>query len=159
GLDRGSSAMPQDVRLTPNGKYFLACDMLRNGVWVIDAATTEYVKFIQTGKGAHSVYPSRDSKRLFVSNRDEGSISVLDAETLDILAKWTIPGGGSPDMGGLTADGKELWLSGRYHSEVYVFDTEAGTLKHRIRTEAGSHGLVVWPQPGRFSLGHTGNMR
>ena len=159
GLDRGSSAMPQDVRLTPNGKYFLACDMLRNGVWVIDAATTEYVKFIQTGKGAHSVYPSRDSKRLFVSNRDEGSISVLDAETLEILAKWTIPGGGSPDMGGLTADGKELWLSGRYHSEVYVFDTETGALKHRIRTEAGSHGLVVWPQPGRFSLGRTGNMR
>ena len=21
------------------------------------------------------------------------------------------------------------------------------------------HGLTVWPQPGRYSLGHTGNMR
>jgi hypothetical protein len=21
------------------------------------------------------------------------------------------------------------------------------------------HGLTVWPQPGRYSFGHTGNMR
>lgn len=159
GLRKGHSAMPQDVRLTPNGKYFLAADMLRNGVWVIDAATLEYVKFIQTGKGAHSVYPSRDTKRLFVANRDEGSVTVLDAETLDNVAKWIIPGGGSPDMGGVTADGSEFWLSGRYHAEVYVFDTTTGELKHRIKTDAGSHGLLVWPQPGAFSLGHTGNMR
>ena len=117
-LRKGASAMPQDVRLSPNGKYFLAADMLRNGVWVIDAASLEFTKFIQTGKGAHSIYPSRDAKRLFVANRDEGTISVLDSESLDILAKWTIPGGGSPDMGGVTADGKELWLSGRYHAEV-----------------------------------------
>ena len=158
-LRKGASAMPQDVRLSPNGKYFLAADMLRNGVWVIDAASLEFTKFIQTGKGAHSIYPSRDAKRLFVANRDEGTISVLDSESLDILAKWTIPGGGSPDMGGVTADGKELWLSGRYHAEVYVFDTETGGLKHRIKTQAGSHGLLVWPQPGTFSLGHTGNMR
>ena len=158
-LRKGASAMPQDVRLSPNGKYFLAADMLRNGVWVIDAASLEFTKFIQTGKGAHSIYPSRDAKRLFVANRDEGTISVLDSESLDILAKWTIPGGGSPDMGGVTAEGKELWLSGRYHAEVYVFDTETGGLKHRIKTQAGSHGLLVWPQPGTFSLGHTGNMR
>ncbi len=158
-LRKGASAMPQDVRLAPNGKYFLAADMLRNGVWVIDAGSLEFTKFIQTGKGAHSIYPSRDAKRLFVANRDEGTISVLDSESLDILAKWTIPGGGSPDMGGVTADGKELWLSGRYHAEVYVFDTETGGLKHRIKTQAGSHGLLVWPQPGTFSLGHTGNMR
>lgn len=159
GLDGGASAMPQDVRLTPDGKYFLACDMLRNGVWVFDAKTYAFVKFIRSGKGTHSVYPSRDARRLFVSNRDEGTITVLDAATLEKTAKWTIPGGGSPDMGQLTNDGSQLWLSGRYHSEVYVFDTATGRLLHRIKTDPGPHGLTVWPQPGRFSLGHTGNMR
>lgn len=159
GIDQGASAMPQDVRLSPDGRYFLACDMLRNGVWVIDASTYEYVKFVETGRGTHSIYPSRDATRLFVSNRDEGTVVVLDAATLEKTAKWTIPGGGSPDMGGVTDDGRELWLSGRYNSEVYVFDTETGELTHRIKTDPGSHGLAVWPQPGRFSLGHTGNMR
>jgi hypothetical protein len=42
---------------------------------------------------------------------------------------------------------------------VYVFDTGTGTLTHRIKVERGPHGLTVWPQPGRYSLGHTGNMR
>jgi YVTN family beta-propeller protein len=159
GLAPGASAMPQDVRLTPDGRYFLAADMLRNGVWVIDAATLKYSRFLPTGMGAHGIYPSRDAKRLFVANRDAGSVSVLDAHTLKQVARWKVPGGGSPDMGGVTSDGRELWLSGRYDAEVYVFDTATGKVTHRIPVDAGPHGLCVWPQPGSFSLGHTGNMR
>jgi DNA-binding beta-propeller fold protein YncE len=159
GLRPGASAMPQDVRLTPDGKHFVVADMLRNGVWVVDATSLRVDRFIRTGLGAHGIYPSRDARRLFVSNRDEGTVTVLDATTLAKRALWTIPGGGSPDMGGVTADGRELWLSGRYDSVVYVFDTSTGKVTHRIKVDQGPHGLCVWPQPGRFSLGHTGNLR
>ena len=158
-LRPGASAMPQDVRLTPDGTRFLAADMLRNGVWVIDARTLKIQRFIHTALGTHGIYPSRDATRLYVSNRDAGSVSVLDAATLKIVATWTIPGGGSPDMGGVSADGTKLWLSGRYHGVVYVFDTRTGKVLRRIPVDAGPHGLAVWPQPGRYSLGHTGNMR
>ena len=68
--------------------------MLRNGVWVVDAATLKVDRFVRTGMGAHGIYPSRDARRLFVSNRDEGTVSVLDATSLAKLALWTIPGGG-----------------------------------------------------------------
>jgi len=61
--------------------------------------------------------------------------------------------------GGVSVDGRELWLSGRYDSVVYVLDTTTGRVTHKIAVDAGPHGLLVWPQPGRFSLGHTGNMR
>lgn len=159
GLRPGASAMPQDVRLTPDGRWFLAADMLRNGIWVIDARTFTINRFIRTGLGAHGIYPSRDATRIYVSNRDEGSVSVLDATTLAQVARWKIPGGGSPDMGGVSVDGKELWLSGRYDAEVYVFDTTTGKVTHTIKVNPGPHGLAVWPQPGTFSLGHTGNMR
>jgi YVTN family beta-propeller protein len=155
----GASAMPQDVRLTPDGTRFLVADMLRNGVWVIKASTQAIEGFIATGKGAHGIYPDRAGRRIFVSNRDEGSVSVLDASSLAVTATWRIPGGGSPDMGGVSADGSQLWLSGRYNSVVYVFDTSTGALIRRIKVNAGPHGLLVWPQPGSFSLGHTGNMR
>ena len=158
-LEPGASAMPQDVRLSPDGQWLLAADMLRNGVWVINAHTMTYDHFVPTGLGAHGIYPSRDATRIFVSNRDEGSISVLDAATLTQTALWKIPGGGSPDMGGVSADGTELWISGRYSAKVYVFDTTTGQVTHVIPVRAGPHGLLVWPQPGRFSLGHTGNMR
>jgi YVTN family beta-propeller protein len=158
-VDRGVNSMPQDVRLTPDGRTFLAADMLANGVWEIDATTFAVRRLIPTGAGAHGIYPSRDGRSMYVSNRDAGTISVLDAATLTQTARWTIPGGGSPDMGGVSADGKTLWLSGRSNAVVYVFDTTTGAVLHKIATGAGPHGLCVWPQPGRFSLGHTGNMR
>jgi YVTN family beta-propeller protein len=158
-LDPGASSMPQDVRLVPDGMTFLAADMMRNGVWLIDAATMSVRGFLPTGRGAHGIYPSRDATSMYVSNRDEGTISVVDAATLKVRALWRIPGGGSPDMGGVTADGSQLWLSGRSNAVVYVFDTATGQVIHRIPVGAGPHGLCVWPQPGRYSLGHTGNLR
>ena len=149
--------MPQDVRLSPDGEWFLFADMLRNGLWVIDAHPLKYSRFVPTGKGAHGIYPSRDASRIYVSNRDEGSISVLDAVTLAPVATWTIPGGGSPDMGGVTADGRELWLSLQLGGVRPRHLQRNSHPPHPVR--AGPHGLLVWPQPGRYSLGHTGNMR
>ena len=133
--------------------------MLRNGLWLVDAATFKVRGFLPTGKGAHGVYPSRDGSVLYVSNRDEGSISVVDATSLKVRTLWRLPGGGSPDMGGVTADGSQLWLSGRSNSVVYVIDTATGKLLKKIPVGLRPHGLCVWPQPGRFSLGHTGNTR
>jgi YVTN family beta-propeller protein len=158
-LDRGANSMPQDVRLVPDGTTFLAADMMRNGVWLIDAATMSVRGFLPTGKGAHGIYPGRDGSVMYVSNRDDGTVSGIDATTLRVRALWRIPGGGSPDMGGVTADGRQLWLSGRNHNVVYVFDTWTGLVIHKIPVGAGPHGLCVWPQPGRYSLGHTGNLR
>ncbi len=162
-------AMPQDIRSAPDGHAFYVADMMADGVHVIDPVAFRRVGFIKTGKGAHGIFPSRDGRFLYVTNRGwnttagrphgAGSISVLDPRQERIVSTWTIPGGGSPDMGGVTADGKELWLSGRYDSEVYVFDTATGALTHRIPVGREPHGLCVWPQPGRYSLGHTGNMR
>ena len=87
-----------------------------------------------------------------------GSVSVIDFATRSVVANWPIPGGGSPDMGNVSADGKTLWLSGRYHSAVYAIDTTTGAVT-KIPVGKEPHGLTVWPQPGRYSLGHTGNMR
>ncbi len=156
-LEKGG--MPQDVRSAPDGKLFYIADMMANGVYVIDPYTFTRVDFIPTGKGAHGISLSRDAKLAYVSNRGEGSISVVDLATRKPIAKWQIPGGGSPDMGGLTPDGKTLWLSGRYNQEVYAFDTADGRLLARIKVGKGPHGLAVFPQPGRYSLGHNGLYR
>ncbi|HEX4685111.1 MAG TPA: hypothetical protein VH277_20505 [Gemmatimonadaceae bacterium] len=165
----GLGAMPQDVRSSPDGTVFFVADMKADGVRLIDPAAFKEIGFIPTGKGTHGIYPSRDGKLLYVTNRGwntlkagrhgKGSISVLDPIARKVVATWDIPGGGSPDMGNVTADGKELWVSGRYDREVYVFDTATGALTHRIPVGREPHGLCVWPQPGRYSLGHTGNMR
>jgi DNA-binding beta-propeller fold protein YncE len=147
------------VKLSPDGKVFYVADMNANGVWEIDGAAMRVIGFIHTGTGAHGLYASRDAKVLYVTNRGEGSISLISFETRRVVAKWRIPGGGSPDMGNVSADGKVLWLTGRWNGEVYAISTKNGRLLARIPVGAGPHGLCVWPQPGRYSLGHTGIMR
>ncbi len=154
-----AGSKPQDVKLSPDGSIFYVADMVGGGVWEIDGVTFTTVGFLPTGAGAHGLYVSRDSKDMYVSNRDEGSVSVVDLASRTVRVKWQIPGGGSPDMGGVSADGTTLWLSGRYNSVVYALDTTTGALKGRIPVGEGPHGLCVYPQPGRFSLGHTGVFR
>ncbi len=158
-LEVNKGGMPQDVKTSPDGKVFYVADMMANGIYLVDPATFTRIGFIETGKGAHGLYVSRDSRTLYISNRGEGSVSLLDLATRKLITKWTIPGGGSPDMGGVSADGKVLWLSGRYNAEVYAFDTTSGHLLARIKVGKGPHGLCVYPQPGRYSLGHTGVFR
>ncbi len=160
--------MPQDVRISPDGKTFYVADMMVDGIHVIDGASFTQTGFIPTGKGAHGIYPSRDGKSMYVANRGsnkirgtpngKGSVSVVDFASREVTKNWTIPGGGSPDMGNVSADGKYLWLGGRYDDAVYRFNTDTGAVD-TIKVGREPHGLTVWPQPGRYSLGHTGNLR
>ena len=152
-------SMPQDVRLSSDGKIFYVADMAANGVWLIDARSFRVIRFLHTGAGTHGLLVSRNGKYLYISNRGQGSISVLDMATNRLVAKWRIPGGGSPDMGGVSPDGKVMWWSGRYNGVVYAMSTRDGRLLAKIPVGSGPHGVCVFPQPGRYSLGHTGNFR
>ena len=160
--------MPQDIRSSPDGKRFYIADMHADGVHIIDGEAFKQVGFIPTGLGAHGLYPSRDGRSLYVANRGShrihgpkkgnGGVAVIDFATEKVVARWGVPGGGSPDMGNVSADGKYLWLAARYDDVIYRFDTANGDVK-QIKVGAEPHGLTVWPQPGRYSLGHTGNLR
>jgi YVTN family beta-propeller protein len=167
-LKFSKGGMPQDVRISPDGKIFYVADMKAEGVFLVDGDKLAEIGHIKTGLGTHGLYPSRDGTKLYVANRGvarvygppkgKGSVSVIDFATRKVDKTWPIPGGGSPDMGNISIDGKQLWLSGRYDNCVYVIDTTTGDVKS-IPVKTEPHGLTVWPQPGRYSLGHTGNLR
>jgi YVTN family beta-propeller protein len=167
-LKLSGGGIPQDIRVSPDGKIFYVAEMKRGGVYLIDGDAFKEVGFIKTGVGTHGLYPSRDGTKLYVANRGQsqiggkpkgpGSVVVIDFATRKIVTTWPIPKGGSPDMGNVSVDGKRLWLSGRYDNVVYVIDTTTGEVV-TIPVGKEPHGLTVWPQPGRYSLGHTGNMR
>jgi YVTN family beta-propeller protein len=152
-------ASPQDVKLAPDGRTLYVADQINGGVWEISPVTFRVVGFLRTGAGAHGLYPSRNARFMYVSNRQAGSISVVSFRTGRVVTTWQLPQPASPDMGGVSADGRTLWLSGRYNAVVYAIDTRTGHLRAAIPVGSGPHGLCVWPQPGRHSLGHTGIMR
>jgi YVTN family beta-propeller protein len=155
----GGHASPQDVKLAPDGHTLYAADQINGGLWEIDPGSFRVLGFIHTGGGAHGLYPSRDGRDLYISNRMAGSVSVLSFRSRTVIRTWQLPLPASPDMGGVSADGRTLWLSGRYNAVVYAIDTRTGHLRAAIPVGAGPHGVCVWPQPGSYSLGHTGILR
>jgi len=149
--------LPIDVRLAPAGDVFYVANQGSNGVSIIDPVAMKVIGFMPTGRGAHGLALSRDATRLYVSNRLAGTISVISFATRRVVATWNV--GGTPDMMAVSPDGRQLWISNRYSGTVSVVDTRSGRVLRVIRTGVGPHGLSFWPQPGRFSLGHNGNMR
>ena len=158
-LDLGPGSKPQDVRLAPDGKTFFVADMGRDLLLEIPWDRLRVARSTPTPMMPHGIYPSRDGRFLYVSDRGAGEVSVFSLARGRIVDTWPIPGGGTPDMGGVSADGRTLWLSGRTDGYVYGWNTRTGRLIARIFVGGSPHGLLVWPQPGRYSLGHTGNLR
>ncbi len=178
-LNGDGPSAPQDIKIDPQGKVWYVADMNTGGLHEVDGDAFRKTGFLPTGPEAHGLYPSRDGRFLYAANRggmqmgtkppfphsgDMGSVSVVDFASRSVVANWPIPGGGTPDMGNVSADGTRLWLSGRRSNVVYVFDTgggdpSKGRLLTQVKVGREPHGLAVWPLPGRYSLGHTGILR
>jgi YVTN family beta-propeller protein len=150
-------SMPIDVKMSPDGTVLYVANQGRHGVSLVDPATMTEIGFLRTGTGAHGLNVSRDAATLFVSNRMEGTISVIDFATRSVRETWRV--GGSPDMIQVSADGTQLWTSNRFHGSVSVIDTRTGKVIATIPTGAGAHGVSLFPQPGRYNVGHNGVYR
>jgi hypothetical protein len=130
-------------------------------VHIVDGDKLHQVGFIPSGPGTHGLYPSRDGKFLYITNRGthrihgkrkgKGSVDVLEFATAR-SSPLAIPNGGSPDMGNVSADGKSLWLAGRFDDVVYRIDTGSGDVQ-KVKVGGEPHGLTVWPQPGPLLAG------
>ena len=87
-----------------------------------------------------------------------GSISVIDFATKQVDRELADPRRRQPRHGRRVDRRLMLWLAGRYDDEVYAINTLDGVVT-KIPVGNEPHGLAVWPQPGRYSLGHTSNLR
>jgi DNA-binding beta-propeller fold protein YncE len=153
---------PQDVKLSPDGRTFYVANRFvpergASGVQTIDARKFRLLGFTRTALDAHGLYVSRDTRQLYVTNRAGRAITVIDFATGRIVKVWHIAG--TPDMGNVSPDGATMWLSSRYTASVLVISTRTGRLIKSIPAGTSPHGLCLWPQPGRYSTGHTGVMR
>jgi YVTN family beta-propeller protein len=148
---------PTDVRLAPDGLHMYVANQVANGIDVVDPVTMKRTGFIALKRGAHGLAISRDATRLFVTDRLAGELSVVDIATGTVTSTWTI--GGSPDMIAESPDGRQLWISNRFSDTVVVVDSATGKVLATIKVGSRPHGLSFWPEPGRYSLGHNGNVR
>lgn len=119
-----------------NGKLLVGI-MGADFVAVIDPADGRVERRIQTAKGAHVLFVPPDGKVIYVTNRVDGSVVVLDPDTLKEIRRFRIPGG--PDDMDFAPDGK-MWVTRRWAQSVAIVDPLTGTFQ-TIQTGRSPHGI------------------
>ena len=139
---------PAGIVMTPDNRYLLVGVMGGGYVEVIDWRTQKTVKKVLTDTAAHNLQPKGDGRHFYVSNRTvNGSISLLDTQTMTVVAKYDVPGG--PDDMEVRADGKELWTTARFARKVQVIDLTTGKLKVSIPVGNSPHGVFFLDHAAR----------
>jgi YVTN family beta-propeller protein len=108
----------------------------------IDPKDGSVIRKVHTGNGAHNFLATPDGKTLYVTNRVAGTISVLNADTLEVTGTLVAPGG--PDDMALSPDGRELWVTGRWHAAVDIIELASGALKATVPVGRSPHGIFVY---------------
>ena len=142
----------------PRRPVFYVADMNSNGVWEIDARPSPSKGSSRPGAGAHGLYPSRNAISLRHEPRrgNRQRDRLLDAPD---RADLDDPGRQPRHGRRLRRRQGALALRVANTASVYAISTTDGHVIATIPVGNGPHGLCVWPQPGRYSIGHTGITR
>jgi len=132
--------MPAGVWMTPGDKHLLIGLTGSDLVQVVDWKQQKIVKEIKTGKGAHNFRPLGDKRHIFLTNRVDSTISIIDMEKLEKVADIKgLPSG--PDCMDVRADGKELWVTFRFAKKVGIIDIASRKLVTTIPVGKSPHGI------------------
>jgi YVTN family beta-propeller protein len=132
--------MPAGVWMTSGDKHLLIGLTGSDLVQVVDWKQQKIIKEIKTGKGAHNFRPLGDKRHIFLTNRVDSTISIIDMEKLEKVADIKgLPSG--PDCMDITADGKELWVTFRFAKKVGIIDIASRKLVTTIPVGKSPHGI------------------
>lgn len=134
--------LPADVFLTADDRTLLVGLTGDRFVEAYDVsgAQPKLIKRIPTGDGAHAFRARGDKRHVFVSNRVANTISLIDTQTLAVVAEYPAPGG--PDCMEMLADNRTLLVSSRWARRLSFIDIEQKKVVRQIDVGRSPHG--VW---------------
>jgi len=122
---------------------------MANSLWALNASSGEILARVPVGAGPTHPMVSADGERVYVTNTDEGSVSVIDTATWQVIA--TISGISEPHDGELTPDGKLLYLATAGDSTVTVVDTATQQVVKTVAVGKKPRGLAVGGAKGELA--------
>jgi YVTN family beta-propeller protein len=145
-IDTG--ARPVRLRLQGDGKYlWVANDGLADapsGVTVIDTTTEKVAAaHINTGAGHHEIAFSADDRFAFVSNKADGTLSVIEVARLAKIKD--LKTGAQPASLAFSPAGRALYVAHEGDGTITVVDTERHEILARMQAKAGLVALRFAP--------------
>ena len=139
---------PQDVVLTPDGRYGYVTDFY--SVWVIDLSDFNVIKEIpfrdptsdrlrtylledgeEVFRGPRDIVMSPDGRNAYVALEDSGEIAIIDVRKNEV--EEMIPVGSYPGGLALSPKGESLYIAHRDSDEISVLDTGQRKIIQRIK--------------------------
>jgi YVTN family beta-propeller protein len=150
GMDmKNDDRMVQQSSAGHSGEIGLQQTATANRLWAIDATSGLVLARVPVGEGPTHPMASTDGQRVYVTNTDEGSVSVIDTATWQVVA--TIPNLPEPHDGELTPDGKLLYLATSGNSTMTVIDTTTQEIVQTFAVGKKPRGLAVGGANGEIA--------
>ncbi|HLF10983.1 MAG TPA: cytochrome D1 domain-containing protein [Gammaproteobacteria bacterium] len=144
--------MPTRIVLQPDGRFLWVGNDVANGrpggVTIIDAASLEVVGNVQTGTGHHEIAFSDDNRTAFVTNRESGTVSIID---IAALAKVRDIEAGVPIALAYSSLSQSAYVADGLSGEVAVIDARTRELVTRIQAKPGL-GPLRFSADGRWGV-------
>ncbi len=142
---------PAGVLMLPDNKRLLVALTGEDGILVMNPADGSVTGRLQTGKGAHNFWPWGDGRHWLLSNRVEGTVSVIDTQAMTVVNTIRLPGG--PDCMDITPDGKELWVTQRFLRRIAIVDMATLKVVASIPVGKSPHGVFILKAPAEQAPG------
>ena len=143
---------PTSITLQPDQKYVWigheGSQPAASGVTVLDTGTLKVAAQISTGAGRHDTVVSSDNRFAFVSNRESGTVSIVDVRKLEKVADVKV--GPGPVSLALSELSKAIYAVSETDGSVAVIDAQ-GQVLTRMKTKSGSRLIRIAPG-GRYGF-------
>jgi YVTN family beta-propeller protein len=144
---------PTRIALQHDGKYLWVdnegADEVSDGITVIDAVTSKVVAHIVTGAGPHQIAFSENDAYAFVTNKQSGTLSVIDVPRLARIKVLKV--GSLPAALAASPLSKAIYVIDEGDGDVVVIDAQRHEILTRIKMRPGLRAIRFTPD-GRFGF-------
>jgi YVTN family beta-propeller protein len=139
---------PTRVRLQPDERYLwigndAATSGEQSGVTVLDTTTMKVVARIATGKGHHEIEFSKDNRFAFITNQEDGTLSVVDVQKLAKIKD--LKTGTVANSVTFSPLGNAVYVVSEAEGTISVVDVRSQEIATRIQAKPGIKNLRFAP--------------
>jgi len=152
-IDLGKPVRPHRAIFGPDGLLYVSAE-LDDAIYGIDVKKNTVVEKLPTGAPqSHMFYFSPDGKRVYTANVGEGSVSVIDVKTKQVLT--TIPLTKRVQRMVVSKDGRWVFTSDWDQPRIAVIDAKTDKLDRWIATSGMPYVTEPTPDGKELLIGET----
>jgi len=142
----GSDFFPLAVAVNPNNNMIYATDPgANNQLDIVNGTTNTIVGTLPTGNQPFGVAVNPNTDRIFVTNRNDGTMTVIDGQEKTVMKTITLPG--YPQGIAVDPNSNKVYVAGVKGStgSVFVYNANNGKLTTVIGSYCGAWAVAVNP--------------